>query len=126
MATIRYLVNDTAGPVGFYTEKLGFKLQNNFGTFALIAKDGPALWCADPRTSAAQSMPDGSKPVPVGLNRLVIEVDDVAGFVETLKAGGAKFRNEILRCVGGQQILLEDPSGNPIEFIELAENRLQG
>lgn len=91
MAIIRYLVNDTAESVAFYTEKLGFKLQNNFGSFAIIAKDDLTLWLADPRTSAAQPMLDGSKPVPGGWNRLVIEVDDVAGLVETLKAGGGKF-----------------------------------
>jgi hypothetical protein len=56
----------------------------------------------------------------------VIEVDDVAGLVETLKAGGSKFRNELLSGIGGQQILLEDPSGNPIELIQPAENRPQG
>ncbi len=91
MAIIRYLVNDTAESVAFYTEKLGFKPQNNFRPFAIIAKDDLTLQLADPRTSAAQPMLDGSKPVPGGWNPLVIEVDDVAGLVETLKAGGAKF-----------------------------------
>ena len=56
MATIRYLVNDTAGPVGFYTEKLGFKLQNSLGPFAIITKDDLTLWLADPRTLAARRM----------------------------------------------------------------------
>jgi len=68
-------------------------------------------------------MPDGRVPEPGGWNRLVIEVDDRASLVEELKATGTTFRNEIISGVGGLQVLVEDPSGNPIELNQPAENR---
>ncbi len=123
MAIIRYLVNDTEESVAFYTQHLGFSLINNFGPFAMVAKDDLTLWLAGPRTSAAQPMPDGRIPEPGGWNRLVIEVDDLASLVETLKAAGTNFRNEIISGVGGLQILMDDPSGNPIELNQPSENR---
>jgi len=98
-------------------------LDKQFGPFAMISKGGLTLWLSDPRTSAAQPMSDGSIPGPGGWNRMVIEVDDLAALVKTLKAEGAVFRNEILSGVGGLQILAEDPSGNPIELNQPAENR---
>ena len=123
MAIVRYLVNDTEESVAFYTRRLGFALEKNFGPFAMVSKGDLTLWLADPRTSAAQPMPDGRTPEPGGWNRLVIEVDDLASVVEKLKSDGTVFRNEIISGVGGLQVLIEDPSGNPIELNQPAADR---
>ena len=116
MANIRYFVNDIEAAIAFYTGRLGFSLESNFGPFAVVFKDDLRLWLSDPRTSAARPMADGRVPEPGGWNRLVIQVNDLESLVETLKGEGTIFRNEILSGVGGLQILAEDPSGNPIEL----------
>ena len=118
MANIRYFVNDIGESIAFYTQKLGFSLEDNFGPFAIVYKNDLRLWLSDPRTSAARPMTDGRVPEPGGWNRLVIQVDDLAALVETLKGEGTVFRKEILKGVGGLQILAEDPSGNPIELTQ--------
>ena len=100
MANIRYFVNDIEESIAFYRQKLGFSLDKEFGPFAMISKGDLTLWLSDPRTSAAQPMSDGSVPEPGGWNRLVFQVDDLASLVETLKAEGTVFRNEILSGVG--------------------------
>ena len=123
MATVRYFVNDIEESIAFYTQKLGFALEKQFGPFAIVSKADLTLWLSDSRTSAARPMLDGSVPEPGGWNRLVIEVDDLASVVESLKGEGTVFRNEILSGVGGLQILAEDPSGNPIELNQPSENR---
>ena len=76
MAIVRYMVKDTQESIAFFTENLGFSLEQNFGPFAIVVKDDLTLWLADPRTSAAQPMSDGSIPQPGGWNRLVLEVVD--------------------------------------------------
>ncbi len=116
LANIRYFVSDIEDSISFYTQKLGFSLEENFGPFAVVSKDDLRLWLSDPRTSAARPMTDGRIPEPGGWNRLVVQVDDLATLVETLKGQGTIFRNEIISGVGGPQILAEDPSGNPIEL----------
>jgi predicted enzyme related to lactoylglutathione lyase len=63
-------------------------------------------------------MPEGQPPAPGGWNRFQIEVDDLETTVEKLKSAGAQFRNEIVTGNGGEQILIEDPSGNPIELFQ--------
>jgi len=120
---MEYLVKDTEKAIAFYTQRLGFSLVNNFGPFAIVSKADLTLWLADPKTSAAQPMPDGLTPEPGGWNRLMIEVDDIASMVAELKKEGTTFRNEIFTGVGGQQVLIEYPSGNPIELNQPAENR---
>ena len=115
-ANIRYFVSDIEEAIDFYTQKLGFSLEQNFGPFAVVTKEDLRLWLSDPRTSAAQPMTDGRIPEPGGWNRLVVQVDDLASLVETLKGEGTIFRNAIISGVGGLQILAEDPSGNPIEL----------
>jgi catechol 2,3-dioxygenase-like lactoylglutathione lyase family enzyme len=74
-----------------------------------------------------QSMPDGTRPEPGGWNRFAIEVKDLASTVEALRRAGAHFRNQIVTGVGGKQIIVEDPSGNPVELFEptLPEARLE-
>ena len=123
MASVRYFVNDIEEAIAFYTKRLGFALEKQFGPFAIVSKADLTLWLSDSRTSAARPMLDGSVPEPGGWNRLVIEVDDLASVVERLKGDGTVFRNEILSGVGGLQILAEDPSGNPIELNQPSENR---
>ena len=118
-AIVRYLVGDVDEAVAFYTERLGFELEQRMGpAFAIVARDGLELWLSGPQTSAAQPMPDGRQPEPGGWNRLVVTVDDLERFAGELAAAGGRFRNEIVTGPGGKQILLEDPSGNPIELFE--------
>jgi catechol 2,3-dioxygenase-like lactoylglutathione lyase family enzyme len=85
-------------------------------SFAIVERDGLAVWVSGPQTSAAQPMPDGRVPKPGGWNRLVIEIDDVPAEVARLRAAGVVFRNEPLTGPGGTQVVLDDPSGNPIEL----------
>lgn len=121
MATIRYLVDDVTIAVAFYTGHLGFKLVQQMGpAFALVTQDDLRLWLSGPQSSAARPMPDGRQPVAGGWDRFVIEVEDIESVVNSLKAAGIKFRNDIVTGPGGQQILAEDPSGNPIEIFQPA------
>ena len=117
MAVIRYLVTSVDEVIAFYVERLGFRLEMQMGpAFGIVERDGLELWLSGPQSSAARPMPDGATPEPGGWNRLVLEVDDVAAEVERLRAAGVRFRNEPLTGPGGTQVLLEDPSGNPIEL----------
>jgi catechol 2,3-dioxygenase-like lactoylglutathione lyase family enzyme len=121
MATIRYLVKDVEASIEFYTKHLDFELIEKMGpAFAIVEKDHLSLWLSGPQTSAARPMPDGSTPVPGGWNRFVIEVANIKALVSTMKDAGISFRNEIISGPGGKQILVEDPSGNPIEIFQPA------
>jgi len=121
MATARYIVRDVDAAVAFYTQRLGFALKQSFApAMAMVARGDLTLWLAGPPSSAARAMPDGRKPEPGGWNRIVIEVSDLAALVTELRAAGVVFRNEIVRGPGGQQILCEDPSGNPVELFQAA------
>ena len=119
MAAVRYLVQDVPAAIAFYTEHLGFTLQQQFGpAMAILARDDLTLWLAGPMASAAKPMPDGRQPVPGGWGRFVLEVQDLPGLVARLRAAGVAFRNDILDGPGGRQILAEDPSGNCVELFE--------
>ena len=119
MATIRYMVKDTETTIQFYTELLGFELLERWGpAFAMVGKGNLTLWLSGPNTSAAQAMPDGRVPESGGWNRIVLEVSELETLIENLKKSNVVFRNELLDGVGGKQILIEDPSGNPIELFE--------
>ncbi len=121
MASFRYLVNDVELAIGFYKNSLGFELEQQFGpAMAILSKNDFTLWLAGPSSSAAQPTPDGKKPQPGGWNRFVLQVDNIESLVSKLKAEGVKFRNEIVKGPGGQQILCEDPSGNAIELFQPA------
>ena len=121
MATVRYMVDDVEAATGFYTGLLGFELKQSFApAMAILAKDDLVLWVAGPKASARRPMPDGSQPAPGGWNRFVVQVEDIAATVAALTEGGANFRNEIISGPGGQQILVEDPSGNVIEVFQPA------
>jgi len=119
MATVRYLVSDVQRSLDFYVSQLGFERgQEMLPAFARVRHDDLELWLAGPVSSAARPMPDGSKPAPGGWNRLVIEVDNIDATVQSLRASGVSFRNDIISGPGGKQILVDDPDGNPIELFE--------
>ena len=106
MAVIRYLVSDVDVAVEFYTNILDFELVEKWSPpFAMVKRGDLTLWLSGPGSSASRPLPDGSKPVPGGWNRLVLETDD-------------HFRSEIVSGPGGKQVLVNDPSGNPIELFE--------
>jgi catechol 2,3-dioxygenase-like lactoylglutathione lyase family enzyme len=114
---VRYLVDDMETSIEFYVGRLGFRLETQMGpAFAIVERDGLTLWLSGPQSSAARPMPDGRSPEPGGWNRLVIEVEDVQAEVERLVDAGVAFRNEPLTGPGGTQVVLDDPSGNPVEL----------
>jgi catechol 2,3-dioxygenase-like lactoylglutathione lyase family enzyme len=121
---VRYIVDDVDAAVSFYTGALGFKVEMHPAPgFAALSRSDLHLLLNRPGAGGAgQSMPDGRVPTPGGWNRIQIEVDDLTSVVERLKAAGHRFRNEIVAGNGGRQILLEDPSGNPIELFEPPRN----
>ena len=123
MATVsvRYIVDDVDAAIAFYREQLGFdEVMHPAPTFAMLNRGDLRLALSAPSGAGGggQAMPDGSKPAPGGWNRLMLEVDDLEGTVELLRESGARFRNDVVTGFGGKQILLEDPSGNPIELFE--------
>jgi catechol 2,3-dioxygenase-like lactoylglutathione lyase family enzyme len=123
MATVsvRYIVNDVDTAIEFYCQHLGFhEDMHPAPTFAMLSRGDLRLVLSAPGggPGGGQAMPDGSVPKPGGWNRFSLEVPDLAAVVETLRREGAHFRNDIVVGVGGKQILLEDPSGNPIELFE--------
>ena len=123
MATVsvRYIVNDVDTAIHFYTTHLGFEVTMRPGPgFAALSRGDLRLLLSGVGGpgGAAQAMPDGRRPEPGGWNRIQIEVEDLAATVATLKQAGARFRNEIITGMGGLQILLEDPAGNPIELFQ--------
>lgn len=118
MAT-RYLVHDVGSSLAFYTDVLGFDVVEQWGpAFAIVRLGSVELWLSGPETSAARSMPNGSLPVPGGWNRIVIEVSDLASLCLELAEFGVVFRGELISGPGGSQLLIEDPSGNPIELFQ--------
>ena len=123
MATVRYLVDDVDEALAFYQEALGFTLRTRpVPIFAMIERGDLLLWLAGPGTSARKAMPDGRSPEPGGWNQIVVEVEDIEAVVADLHRRGATFRNEPFTGPGGTQVLIEDPSGNPIEIFQAASN----
>ena len=121
---IRYQVQDVSRAVAFYTQRLGFKLdQQNLPAFGQVSVVGLKLILSGPGASGSRPMPDGSKQEPGGWNRIVLQVEDLPAQLDELKKAGAHFRNEMEVGPGGKQIQLEDPDGNPIELFEPAQRR---
>jgi catechol 2,3-dioxygenase-like lactoylglutathione lyase family enzyme len=123
MATVqvRYIVHDVDAAIAFYAEQLGFTLEMHPAPpFAMLSRGDLRLVLSapNPMGGGGQSLPDGTRPEPGGWNRFALQVHDLAATVEALRASGAHFRNEMVTGVGGRQILVEDPSGNPIELFE--------
>jgi catechol 2,3-dioxygenase-like lactoylglutathione lyase family enzyme len=118
---VRYMVDDIQAAIDFYTRHLGFSLISSAApAFADIRRGGLRLLLSGPASSAGRPMPDGRKPGPGGWNRIHLIVDDIGAEVERLRDEGVSFRNEIVAGPGGRQILLDDPSGNPIELFQPA------
>ena len=121
LVNIRYMVDDVEKAVDFYTTHFGFTLRSSAApAFADVVRGNLRLLLSGPKSSAGRPMPDGRMPEPGGWNRMHFIVEDIAAEVERLRSTGVKFRNEIIRGPGGQQILLEDPAGNPIELFQPA------
>lgn len=121
--SVRYIVDDVDAAIPFYTDMLDFKVDMHFGSgFASLIRGDLRLLLNKPGGGggAGQSMPDGRAPTPGGWLRFQIEVSDIEATVAKLKAAGAIFRSEIITGQGGKQVLVDDPSGNPIELFQPA------
>ena len=123
MATVsvRYIVDDVDAAIEFYCTHLGFQeLMHPAPTFAMVSRGDLRLVLSAPGggPGGGQAMPNGSLPEPGGWNRFSIEVSDLDETVQQLRDSAVSFRNEIVTGVGGRQILVDDPSGNPVELFE--------
>jgi len=118
--SVRYIVSDVEAAMRFYTDFLAFQVEMRPAPgFAMLSRGNLRLLLNRPGAGGAgQSMPDGQAPTPGGWNRIQIEVTDLAATVARLKQAGSRFRNEIVTGMGGKQILVDDPSGNPVELFE--------
>jgi glyoxylase I family protein len=118
---VRYQVRDVGRSTDFYTQQLGFKLdQKNLPAFAQVSNGNLKLILSGPGASGSRPMPDGQQQSSGGWNRVILQVADLPSRIETLKKAGLRFRNQMEVGPGGKQILLEDPDGNPIELFEPA------
>ena len=133
MATVsvRYIVDDVDAAIEFYCNQLGFTEQlHPAPTFAMLNRGDLRLVLSAPsgQGGGGQAMPDGSRPAPGGWNRFIVEVDALVGAVAALQQAGAHFRSEIIEGVGGRQVIVDDPSGNPVELFSPTrdEARLDG
>jgi catechol 2,3-dioxygenase-like lactoylglutathione lyase family enzyme len=120
---VRYMVDDVDAAIAFYTTHLGFTLLTRQApAFADVRRGDLRLLLSGRSSSAGRPMPDGRQPVAGGWNRFQLIVEDITAEVERLRGAGLRFRNDIVRGPGGAQILIEDPSGNPIELFEPARH----
>jgi len=118
---VRYMVHDIDAAIAFYTTHLGFQLLSRQAPAFADVKRGDLRLLLSARTSSAgRPMPDGRQPVPGGWNRIHLIVDDIEAEVARLRAAGVPFRNDIVKGPGGSQVLIDDPSGNPIELFQPA------
>jgi catechol 2,3-dioxygenase-like lactoylglutathione lyase family enzyme len=118
---VRYMVDDVDSAVDFYTSHFGFSVQSNHApAFADVVRGSLRLLLSGPTSSAGRPMPDGRQPGPGGWNRIHFVVEDIDAEVERLRGAGLSFRNDIVSGPGGRQILVDDPSGNPIELFQPA------
>jgi catechol 2,3-dioxygenase-like lactoylglutathione lyase family enzyme len=121
LVNVRYMVDDVEKAIDFYTTHFGFTLRSSAApAFADVVRGNLRLLLSGPRSSAGRPMPDGRTPSPGGWNRIHFVVEDIAAEVERLRSAGVTFRDTIVSGPGGQQILLEDPAGNPIELFQPA------
>jgi catechol 2,3-dioxygenase-like lactoylglutathione lyase family enzyme len=115
------MVDDVERATDFYTRLFGFEVGRSAPpAFAEVRSGRLRLLLSGPESSAGRPMPDGRRPEPGGWNRIHLIVEDIAAEVERLRAAGVPFRNDVVTGPGGRQILLEDPSGNPIELFQPA------
>jgi len=122
IVSVRYMVDDVEESIGFYTSHLGFEVVSDFApAFAEVVRGNLRLLLSGPTSSAGRPMPDGREPGPGGWNRIHFIVDDIDAEVGRLRAAGLPFRNDVVTGPGGKQILVDDPSGNPIELFQPAD-----
>jgi len=118
---VRYMIDEVPEAIAFYTTHLGFALdQDASPAFAAVSRDGVQLLLSGKQSSGRRAMPDGRMPVPGGWNRIQLVVEDIASEVARLRQAGLPFRNDIVTGPGGSQIVLDDPSGNPVELFQPA------
>ncbi len=121
LVNVRYMVDDVESAVGFYTTHFGFTVRSDAApAFADVVRGNLRLLLSGPKSSAGRPMPDGRTPEPGGWNRIHLIVEDIAAETDRLRGAGVKFRNDIVSGPGGQQIVAEDPAGNPIELFQPA------
>jgi catechol 2,3-dioxygenase-like lactoylglutathione lyase family enzyme len=119
--SVRYIVRDLEAALAFYTERLGFAVvMHPAPTFAMLSRGDLRLLLSVPsgQGGGGQTLADGRRPEPGGWNRFQLEVSDLASVVQGLRAAGVRVRSDIIIGIGGDQVLLEDPSGNPIELFQ--------
>jgi catechol 2,3-dioxygenase-like lactoylglutathione lyase family enzyme len=118
--SVRYMIDDVPGAIRFYTTLLGFTVERDASpAFASVVRDGVRLLLSGDGSSGKRPLPDGRRPAPGGWNRIHLEVSDLAGEVARLRAAGVPFRTEeLVTGPGGAQIVLDDPSGNPVELFQ--------
>ena len=119
--SVRYIVEDAEAAIAFYRDQLGFEVvMHPAPTFAMLALGNLRLLLSVPsgQGGGGQVLPDGRRPEPGGWNRISLQVADLAGEVERLRRAGARFRSDIVHGIGGDQVLVEDPSGNPVELFQ--------
>jgi catechol 2,3-dioxygenase-like lactoylglutathione lyase family enzyme len=120
--SVRYMVDDVDRAIDFYTKQFGFESGHNRSpAFAEVSRGNLRLLLAGPESSAGRPMPDGRQPEPGGWNRIHFVVGDLDAEVQRLRSAGVSFRNDIVSGPGGRQILVDDPSGNPIEIFQPAD-----
>jgi len=117
--SVRYIVHDVEAAIGFYTTHLGFTLlSSKLPAFADVLRGDLRLLLSGPTSSGGRTLPDGRQPVPGGWNRIHLIVEDLPNEVERLRKAGLSFRSDIVTGPGGSQIVLDDPSGNPVELFQ--------
>ncbi|HEY2478763.1 MAG TPA: VOC family protein [Solirubrobacterales bacterium] len=129
--SVRYIVDDVDRAIDFYTGHLGFEeVMHPAPTFAMLRRGELRFVLSAPGggPGGGAAMADGSVPTPGGWNRIQIEVEDLDATVARMREAGAHFRNDVVEGVGGRQVIVEDPAGNPIELFEptIEEARLSG
>lgn len=121
--SVRYLVDDVAAAIDFYTVHLGFTSANAFlPAFADVRRGNLRLLLSGPASSAGRALPDGRRPQPGGWNRIHLIVADIDAEVARLRAAGVAFRSDVVSGPGGRQIVLDDPAGNPVELFQPARS----
>jgi catechol 2,3-dioxygenase-like lactoylglutathione lyase family enzyme len=121
VVSVRYIVTDLDAAMLFYTTHLGFEVEMHPApTFAMLSRGELRLLLSVPSGlgGGGQAMPDGRMPEPGGWNRFQLQVGDLAAAIEALRKAGVRFRSDLITGIGGNQVLLEDPSGNPVELFE--------